>query len=292
MNNLEPQKYYVPEQSPWPIVGSVALFLIAIGFANTLHHNFIGPYLFIGGIVLLLFMLSNWFGNVINENLQGLYNAQLDRSFRLGMFWFIVSEVFFFMAFFGALFYVRFFVLHWLAGESETKSMTGILLWPNHVPVWPLLHNPSPKIPGPSAVINPWGLPLINTIILLSSSVTITLAHHALKAMENKKVLVWTAITVILGIAFIFLQAHEYIEAYQHLGLTLGSGIYGTTFFMLTGFHGLHVTLGTIMIAVMLIRAYKGHFTPKRHFGFEAAAWYWHFVDVVWIGLFIFVYCL
>ena len=156
----------------------------------------------------------------------------------------------------------------------------------------PLLKNPNPDIIGPRAVIEPWGLPLLNTAILLTSSFTITLAHHALKDGKRLKLIIGTALTVILGALFLYFQAHEYMEAYNELGLTLGSGIYGSTFFMLTGFHGLHVTLGTLMILIMLIRILKGHFTPEHHFAFEASAWYWHFVDVIWVGLFIFVYVL
>jgi cytochrome c oxidase subunit 3 len=197
----------------------------------------------------------------------------------------------FFVAFFGALFYIRVVSAPGLAGEGS-KGLSE-MLWPNFEYVWPLLNNPDPKLfPPPKDVISPWGLPLLNTILLVSSSVTITIAHHALKKGHRGALKLWLAITVLLGIAFLGFQAEEYIHAYQELGLTLGSGIYGATFFMLTGFHGAHVIIGTLFLSVCLGRLIKGHFKPEHHFGFEAAAWYWHFVDVVWIGLFFFVYVL
>jgi cytochrome c oxidase subunit 3 len=167
------------------------------------------------------------------------------------------------------------------------------MLWPNFQYTWPLLNPPDPKrFPGPKEVINPWHLPLINTIFLVSSSVTVTVAHHALKKGHRGALKIWLAITILLGLSFLTLQAVEYREAYHELGLTLGSGIYGATFFMLTGFHGAHVTIGTIILFVMLMRIMRGHFDAEHQFGFEAASWYWHFVDVVWIGLFVFVYVL
>tara|TARA_R110000868_G_scaffold124730_1_gene329515 strand:+ start:3023 stop:3901 length:879 start_codon:yes stop_codon:yes gene_type:complete len=287
-------RYYVPESSPWPIVGAVAVFLLMVGFANALHGNLFGKYVLIAGLITLLVMFFGWFRNVINESIDGLYSDLMDKSFRWGMAWFIVSEAFFFLAFFGALFYIRMFAVPWLGGMSSStgKMMTGQLLWPTFEATWPLLKNPNPEILGPREVIQPWGLPLLNTAILLTSSFTITLAHHALKDNKRVKLIISTALTFILAIAFLYFQASEYIEAYNELGLTLDSGIYGSTFFMLTGFHGMHVTLGAIMILVMLIRIMKGHFTPDNHFAFEASAWYWHFVDVIWVGLFIFVYVL
>lgn len=263
-----------------------------VGFANVLHNNAFGKYVLILGLVILGVMLFGWFRNIINESLAGLYSNLMDSSFRWGMAWFIVSEVFFFLAFFGALFYIRIFVVPWLAGDGSAKGMTGSLLWPTFEATWPLLKNPDSSIIGPKAVIEPWGLPLLNTAILLTSSFTITFAHHALKNNNRTKLIIGTTITILLGALFLYLQSSEYIKAYHELGLTLGSGIYGSTFFMLTGFHGLHVTLGGLMILIVLIRIIKGHFTPKKHFAFEAAAWYWHFVDVVWLGLFIFVYVL
>jgi cytochrome c oxidase subunit 3 len=228
---------------------------------------------------------------VVKESHAGLYSAQLDRSFRWGMSWFIFSEVMFFLAFFGALFYVRVLAGPWLGGEGD-KGVAH-MLWPSFEFTWPLLNTPDPKLfPPAKDVIDPWHLPLINTILLVSSSVTITIAHHALRRDHRGALKLWMAITILLGLSFIALQAYEYFEAYTKLGLTLGSGIYGATFFMLTGFHGAHVTLGTIILIVMFVRILRGHFNPDKHFGFEAASWYWHFVDVVWVGLFIFVYVL
>jgi cytochrome c oxidase subunit 3 len=290
-SHINPEKYFVPEQSHWPIVGALGLFLFMVGFANTLHGNTFGKYVFGLGAIVLIAMVYGWFRDVVRESLAGLYNKQMDMSFRWGMAWFIVSEIFFFLAFFGALFYIRMFVIGWLGGGPGHES-TKEFLWPTFEAAWPLLKNPSDAVIGPKAVISPWGLPLLNTFLLLTSSVTITIAHHALKANHQKQVVWWTFATVALGVTFLFFQIMEYIEAYHELGLTLSSGIYGSTFFMLTGFHGLHVTLGSIMLAVMVIRAKRGHFKPESHFAFEATSWYWHFVDVVWLGLFIFVYIL
>jgi cytochrome c oxidase subunit 3 len=198
----------------------------------------------------------------------------------------------FFAAFFGALFYARVFSVEWLGGAGN-NAMTHELLWPAFEAVWPVITNPdNAAIPGPKESMGPGGLPAINTAILLLSSVTVTIAHHGLRQDHRKPLILWLAATVALGVTFLFLQVVEYVLAYQEMGLTMDSGIYGSTFFMLTGFHGFHVTMGTLMLAVMLIRAIKGHFTSDNHFAFEAVAWYWHFVDVVWLGLFIFVYWL
>lgn len=237
----------------------------------------------------MAYMLFGWFGNVIKESRAGLYSAQMDRSFRWGMSWFIFSEVMFFAAFFGALFYVRVFVVPWLGGEGDKGSTN--MLWEGFSANWPLINNPNPEAyPGPKEVISAWGLPLMNTILLVTSSFTITVAHHALKVGNRAKTKLWLAITIALALVFLFVQGYEYMHAYQDLDLTLASGIYGSTFFMLTGFHGAHVMLGSLMLIIMLVRINKGHFTAEKHFGFEAAAWYWHFVDVVWLGLFVFVY--
>ncbi|HEY5804979.1 MAG TPA: cytochrome c oxidase subunit 3, partial [Lysobacter sp.] len=212
-----------------------------------------------------------------------------DTSFRMGMIWFIFSEVMFFGAFFGALFYARQLAMPWLGGEGD-GVMTNALLWPQFSAAWP--SNGPGAIGGVYQTIPAWGLPLLNTLILLTSGMTVTIAHHALKAGHRKQLLVFLGLTVLLGCLFLYFQAEEYIHAYRELNLTLGSGIYGSTFFMLTGFHGAHVTLGTIMLAIIWFRCLKGHFTKDQHFAFEAVAWYWHFVDVVWLGLFLFVYVL
>lgn len=285
------QIYYVPEHSVWPIVGAVGLGLFMTGLAGIIHaFTTIHFALLIAGTGTLFLMFGGWFHDVIKESMGGLYSPQLDRSFRLGMLWFIFSEVMFFAAFFGALFYVRELAVPWLGGLGE-KHLTGPMLWPNFVPEWPLMNNPDPaKFVGPKEVIPPLGIPLLNTILLITSGVTVTWAHYALKAGHRLQLIIGLALTVLLGSVFLGFQIYEYGHAYHALGLTLNSGIYGSTFFMLTGFHGLHVTLGTIMLIVILIRCIIGHFSPEHHFAFEASAWYWHFVDVVWLGLFIFVY--
>ncbi|KZC36267.1 UNVERIFIED_ORG: MFS transporter, partial [Rhodanobacter sp. FW104-R5] len=209
-----------------------------------------------------------------------------------GMMWFIFSEVMFFGAFFGALFYVRMFSVPWLGGHGH-GVLTHEFLWSDYTAAWGANGGNGPEQAGGAfRTVPAWGLPLLNTLILLTSSVTVTIAHHALRAGHRGKILLFLGLTVLLGATFLYFQAHEYIEAYKELNLTLHSGVYGSTFFLLTGFHGLHVTLGTIMLAVIWLRVLKGHFNKEHHFGFEAVAWYWHFVDVVWLGLFMFVYIL
>ena len=279
--------YYLPEPSHWPIVGSVGLFLMLGGFANFLHG---GTWIVSAvGAAIIIFMLFGWFGTVISESQAGKYNSQVDMTFRMGMGWFIFSEVMFFAAFFGALFYARVFSVPWLGGASN-NVMTNELLWPAFEAVWPT--NGPGAMGGDYTSMGAWGIPAINTLILLSSGVTVTWAHWGLKKADRTQLILGLMATVALGFLFMGLQAYEYIHAYSELNLTLGSGMYGTTFYMLTGFHGLHVTLGATMLTVILIRAMKGHFTEENHFAFEAVAWYWHFVDVVWLGLFVFVYWL
>ncbi|PAU64899.1 cytochrome c oxidase subunit 3 [Pseudomonas sp. PIC25] len=291
------EQYYVPAQSKWPIIATIGLATTVYGLGTWFNDlkagrdESNGPLIFFIGGLLVAYMLFGWFGNVIKESRSGLYSAQMDRSFRWGMSWFIFSEVMFFAAFFGALFYIRYWTGPWLGGEGD-KGISN-MLWPNFEYTWPLLNNPDPKLfPAPEGIIDPWKLPLINTLLLVTSSFTVTFAHHALRKGERQKLKLWLAATILLGVTFLVLQVEEYVHAYTELGLTLGSGIYGATFFMLTGFHGAHVTLGALILTVMLVRILRGHFTPEHHFGFEAASWYWHFVDVVWIGLFTFVYVL
>ncbi|KPV98061.1 MAG: cytochrome c oxidase subunit 3 [Pseudoalteromonas spongiae] len=287
------EKYYVPEQSQWPIVGAVALFLIAIGaglavMQTAKQQGGFGFHILILGIAVLLYMLFGWFKNVIDESQGGLYSSQMDRSFKQGMAWFIFSEVMFFMAFFGALFYARTFAVPWLGGDSN-NAMTNEVLWPSFEAVWPLVSTPG----GTETQVMGWqGLPLINTIILLTSSVTLHFAHTAIEHGKRTQLKAMLGFTIALGAIFLALQGEEYVHAYQDLGLTLDSGIYGNTFFLLTGFHGMHVTLGTLILLVVFIRILKGHFSEEKHFAFQAAAWYWHFVDVVWLCLFVFVYVL
>jgi cytochrome c oxidase subunit 3 len=209
----------------------------------------------------------------------------------MGMMWFIMSEVLFFAVFFGALFYARNLSIPWLSGEG-VKIFNKLLLWQDYDAAWPS-NGPGViggKADGTFETIPAFGLPAWNTAILLTSGVTITIAHHALRAGNRAVLNIFLGATWALGFLFVYLQAVEYIHAYHELGLKLSTGIYGATFFMLTGFHGLHVTIGAIMLFVIWGRTMKGHFTPERHFAFEAVAWYWHFVDVVWLILFVFVY--
>jgi cytochrome c oxidase subunit 3 len=282
-------KYYIPHGSKWPAVGAVTLFVTMLGTAAVLNGSSMGPWIAYLGLAGVAYMFFGWFGTVIDESQRGLYNAGVDRSFRMGMTWFIFSEVMFFAAFFGALFYARQLSVPWLGGEGS-RFMTNLFLWPDFEASWPT--NGPAGVGGEFETIPAFGLPAINTAILLTSGVTITIAHHALKAGNRGVLKIFLALTFLLGFGFVGLQAEEYIHAYRELNLTLGSGVYGSTFFMLTGFHGLHVTVGAIMLLVIWLRVMKGHFTPTHHFAFEATAWYWHFVDVVWLGLFIFVYWL
>ncbi len=292
----ETPRYYVPHSSRWPIVGAVGLFITALGGANFIQQSTdkvtnegaFGEPLFLIGLVIIVVMMFGWFGTVIKESLKGMVSDQLDRSFRMGMMWFIVSEVMFFAAFFGALFYARLISVPWLAGAGHQLE-THLHLWPDFADAWPLFATPGGV---QTQAMEAWGLPFINTVILVSSSFTVTFAHWALKKDQQRLMQLWLAITVALGFIFLTLQVIEYMHAFNELGLSLGSGIYGSTFFMLTGFHGAHVTLGAIMLSVMLVRSFRGHFTPEKHFAFEASSWYWHFVDVVWLFLFTFVYWL
>ena len=288
--------YYVPVQSKWPIIASIGLFTTLLGAGILLNNMSAGVedtfahYIFFGGVLIMTYMLIGWFGHVIQESQQELYSAQMDRSFRLGMVWFIFSEIMFFLAFLGTLFYVRYFSVPWLAGEGD-NIFTHEHLWPEFQAQWPLVNNPdNKKFPGATGVVNPFRLPMLNTLILLASSITLTIAHHALLKAKRTQVKIYMILTLILGLIFLYCQGKEYIAAYNHLALTLHSGIYGSTFFILTGFHGVHVTLGAFILLVVLIRVYKKHFQLNKHFAFEAATWYWHFVDVLWISLFIFVY--
>ncbi|MDO5609849.1 MAG: cytochrome c oxidase subunit 3 [Pseudomonadota bacterium] len=285
----DPDVYYVPAKSPWPIWASVALFITMVGFASWLNEAAWGKTVFLLGVAFLSAIIFKWFADVITESVRGYYNKQVDVSFRQGMIWFIFSEVMFFAAFFGALFYTRQFALPWLGGEGD-GVMTNAVLWDGFSAGWP--SNGPAAIGGAFQTVGAWGLPLLNTLILLTSGVTITIAHHALIDNKRGRLLLFLGLTILLGLVFLFFQVEEYMHAWSELNLTLGSGIYGSTFYMLTGFHGLHVTLGTLMLIVIWLRCLRGHFSPDNHFGFEAVAWYWHFVDVVWLGLFLFVYVL
>ena len=279
------EKYFVPEPSIYPIFGSVALLLFGGGAVMWLNDVGPGPLVFFLGIALLIYMMFGWFGQVVKESQGGQYGKQVDVSFRWSMGWFIFSEVMFFAAFFGALFYVRVLSLPWLAtGDNEA------LLWQGFAGSWPTA-GPSPYADA-FTPMGAWGIPAMNTLILLTSGVTLTWAHHGLVKNKRDQLAKGLLATIALGLIFLGFQIYEYFYAYSALNLRIDSGIYGSTFFLLTGFHGLHVTIGAIMLAVMYFRVRAGHFRPDNHFAFEATAWYWHFVDVVWLFLFVVVYWL
>jgi cytochrome c oxidase subunit 3 len=275
--------YFVPQPSGWPVVGSIALFLMAAGATIWFNGAPWGAYVSAAGFLVLVYMMFGWFGRVIHESEGGSYNKQVDVSFRWGMSWFIFSEVMFFAAFFGALFYARSLAVPWL-GDLEHK-----LLWPDFSAQWPTA---GPAFAEPFTPMGAWGIPALNTLLLLSSGVTVTWAHWALKMNNRPQLILGLIATIALGVTFLGFQAYEYIHAYSDLNLKLTTGIYGSTFFMLTGFHGFHVTVGVIMLTVILFRCVAGHFRPDHHFAFEAVSWYWHFVDVVWLLLFVLVYWL
>jgi cytochrome c oxidase subunit III len=275
------QHYYVPPPSRWMIFGSAALLCMASGAALWFNGVGYGRYIVFLGLAILAFMMVRWFGDVIRESEGGKYGQWEDASFRWGMSWFIFSEVMFFAAFFGALYYTR------QLAVPDLGSVDNKLLWPDFSAAWP---SAGPNFKDPFTPMAAWGIPALNTLLLLSSGVTVTIAHWALKENKRGQLAVFLFLTVALGVTFIGFQAFEYSHAYAELNLKLTTGIYGSTFFMLTGFHGFHVTLGAIMLTVILFRCLAGHFKPEHHFAFEAVAWYWHFVDVVWLGLFIFVY--
>ncbi len=275
--------YFVPGPSKWPLFAGMSLLVTMIGASGWVNGASWGPALNIAGILATVLVLYFWFGDAIGESESGQYNSRIDLSFRWSMSWFIFSEVMFFAAFFGALFYARTISLPWL-GDLDHK-----FIWPDFAAHWG--DTPAGTI-EPFQKMGPFPIPTINTALLLLSGVTLTISHHALRAGHRAQTAIWLAATVLLGAVFMGFQVYEYVHAYQELGLKMTSGIYGSTFFMLTGFHGFHVTLGAIMLSVILYRVMKGHFTPEQHFGFEGAAWYWHFVDVVWLGLYVVVYWL
>jgi cytochrome c oxidase subunit III len=276
--------YSVPQPMPWPIMGSASLFMMAVGAVFVFNGGRGGWIGIAAGAVLLLYMMVRWFGDVIAESEAGKYGPWEDVSFRWGMSFFIFSEVMFFGAFFGALFWARIYSVPDLA-TLESQA----LVWPDFTSHWP---SAGPGFVEQFTPMGAWGLPALNTVLLLTSGVTVTLAHWNLIANNRGRLLLWLGATVALGVSFLICQAIEYVHAFHELNLTLHTGVYGSTFFMLTGFHGFHVTIGAIMLTVIWFRCLRGHFSPDHHFAFEGVAWYWHFVDVVWLGLFIFVYWL
>ena len=282
--------YYVPEPSPFPALASLGLFFVILGASQWINDIDWGKYALLAGMVIWLFILFKWFSAAVSESESGLYGRKIDLSFRWSMSWFIFSEVMFFGAFFSALWWARAHSVPMLG------SLDNALLWPDFKAVWPSIAAGVTASPAgiiePFQTMTPFWLPTINTALLLSSGVTLTIAHHALIANQRAKTITFMWLTVALGLVFLFVQGYEYFHAYNDLNLKLTSGMYGSTFYMLTGFHGFHVFLGMLMLLFITLRLQKGHFTPEKHFGFEGAAWYWHFVDVVWLGLYILVYWL
>ena len=282
--------YYVPEPSPYPALASLGLFFVILGASQWINDINWGKYSLMLGMVIWLGVLFKWFSAAVSESESGLYGRKIDLSFRWSMSWFIFSEVMFFGAFFSALWWARSHSVPMLADPENA------LLWPGFKAVWPSIAAGATASPAgiiePFQTMTPFWLPTINTALLLSSGVTLTIAHHALIANQRAKTIAFMWLTVVLGIVFLFVQGYEYFHAYQDLNLKLTSGMYGSTFYMLTGFHGFHVFVGMLMLLFITLRLQKGHFTSEKHFGFEGAAWYWHFVDVVWLGLYILVYWL
>lgn len=281
-HNANAPYYFVPGPSKWPLLAGASLLLTMAGASAWVNDIAWGQYANFAGLAMFLVILYKWFGDAIAESEGGKYSDRIDISFRWSMAWFIFSEVMFFAAFFGALFYARAVTIPWLA-DLDHK-----LIWPDFGGQWGGV--------GPAGTVEnfntmgPFPIPTINTLLLLTSGVTLTISHHALRAGERGKTAFWLFATILLGAIFMGFQAYEYMHAYSDLNLKLTSGIYGSTFYMLTGFHGFHVTMGAIMLSCVLYRVLKGHFKPESHFAFEGAAWYWHFVDVVWLGLYVVVY--
>jgi len=283
--------YFIPEPSRWPIIAASGVFVLLFGFVLMINDVILGRTLTIWGLLWIGYLFFGWFGVVIDENLKGNYGPQVSTSFRQGMMWFITSEVFFFLAFFACLYYFRTITIPYLGGEGQLGKSN--LLWEGFTSTWPLINLPDATNYSPAKeAMGAGGIPLWNTIILLTSGATLTWSHWGLKKDNKGQMVAGLIMTVALGAVFFALQAYEYFHAYSAMNLKLTSGIYGSTFYMLTGFHGFHVTVGAIMLMVITVRAIKNHFTEENHFAFEAVAWYWHFVDVVWIGLYFFVYWL
>ena len=282
--------YFVPAPSRHPAMAALGLFFVILGGSQWLNAHTWGMYLFIFGILWWLGVLYQWFHDAVHESEGGSYGHKVDLSFRWSMSWFIFSEVMFFGAFFTALWWAR------AHSVPALGNVENALLWPDFKAVWPSMAAGTTASPAnlvaPFATMTPFWLPTINTALLLSSAVTVTIAHHALRAGHRGRTIAFMWVTVLLGASFLCVQGYEYFHAYTEMNLKLTSGVYGSTFFMLTGFHGFHVFVGMLMLLFITLRLMKGHFTAERHFGFEGAAWYWHFVDVVWLGLYTLVYWL
>lgn len=261
--------YHLVDPSPWPAIGAVSAFILAVGAVMWMHGS--NPAVMLIGFAGALYTMFMWWRDVVKESHKGDHTDVVSLHLRYGMLLFIASEVMFFVAWFWAFFDASLF-----AGDvmqpSRFDATSG---------VWP---------PKGVDVFDPWHLPLVNTLILLTSGTTVTWAHHALLNNDRKGLKWGLALTVALGLLFTAVQAYEYAHAAFAFNRDNGGNIYGSTFFMATGFHGFHVIIGTLFLIVCLFRALKGHFRPEKHFGFEAAAWYWHFVDVVWLFLFACIY--
>nr|APX40920.1 cytochrome c oxidase subunit 3 [Phyllotreta cruciferae] len=258
MLNFKNHPFHLVDVSPWPILGAISAMISMLGIIKW-FHLFNNNLLMIGSIIMILIMYQWWRDITREGTFQGLHTLKVSEGLRWGMILFITSEVFFFLSFFWAYFH---------SSLSPTPDIG--LSWP----------------PNNIQVFNPIEIPLLNTMILLTSGLTVTWAHHSLMENNFTQTIQGLTLTVILGIYFSFLQGFEYIEA----SFTIADSIYGSTFFMATGFHGLHVLIGTSFLLITLIRMWLNHFSSKHHFGFEAAAWYWHFVDVVWLFLYISIY--
>jgi cytochrome c oxidase subunit 3 len=269
-------------------MASAGLFFVILGAGQWINGSAWGKYSLMLGMVWWLFVLYQWFRDAVMESEGGQYGRKIDISYRWSMSWFIFSEVMFFGAFFTALWWAR------SHSVPALGSLENSLLWPDFKAVWPSVAAGMTASPGgivePFTTMGPFWLPTINTALLLTSGVTLTIAHHALIDGNRSKTIGFMWATVLLGVTFLFVQGYEYYHAYTAYNLKLNSGVFGSTFYMLTGFHGFHVLVGMLMLLFITLRLQKGHFTPERHFGFEGAAWYWHFVDVVWLGLYVLVY--
>lgn len=260
IKNNQQHSFHLVDPSPWPIIAAFAAFMVTFGGVLYMHGYSGGGFLWRFGLLMILFMMFCWWRDIIREGtLEGQHTATVQTGLRYGMLLFILSEVMFFLAFFWAFFHSSF---------NPSQALGAV--WP---PVF-------------LTILNPWKIPLLNTVILLSSGATVTWAHHSIVWGSKRQAIIALTLTVVLATVFTGLQALEYITA----PFTISDGIYGSTFYMATGFHGFHVFVGTCALFVSLVRVYLNHFTREHHFGFEAAAWYWHFVDVVWLFLFVTVY--
>jgi len=258
--NNQKHGFHLVDPSPWPLIAAFGAFMFTFGTAMYMHGFSGGPFLLRLGLSTILFMMYVWWRDIVREGTyEGQHTLQVQAGLKMGMLLFIVSEVMFFFAFFWGFFHSSFNPSHALGS------------------VWP---------PMGLTVLDPWSVPLLNTVILLTSGATITVCHHSIVAGLKKQAAVSLELTIFLAVIFTALQGYEYVTS----PFSISDGVYGSTFYMATGFHGFHVFIGTCFLTVCLIRIFLGHFTREHHFGFEAAAWYWHFVDVVWLFLFISIY--